>query len=218
MIVEGRFWGLSPYNIYLITITWLVKDGDYVKKGQIIAELLIEWMEDGVCYENTDNRESCETGIISLNVADGAEVDLDTDVLYFIDTSAPKPEPIKLKYFLPAISLYRPLKVTCPICETETTFNSHIRMTTAEGTINLWCYQCQSCGKLKSSEDTHPDGIRIALEDKCKCGGQFRRDKNIFCPSCNYRKTAENRAEDYLHASAEEMEKLEMRHGNEAME
>ena len=82
----------------------------------------------------------------------------------------------------------------------------------------MWAYQCQSCGKLESSEDGHPEGVRVALDNPCECGGQFRRDKNIFCPGCTYRKANENKREDKLHASEQEMERIKTRHGNEEME
>ena len=123
-----------------------------------------------------------------------------------------------LKYFLPEISPYRPIEATCPTCETTTVYCSHARIRTSERAIYLWAYQCQSCGKLESSEDGHPEGIRVALESPCECAGQFRRDKNIFCPSCTYRKSKENKREDKLHASEQEMEIIKTRHGNEEME
>ena len=62
------------------------------------------------------------------------------------------------------------------------------------------------------------EGVRVALESPCECGGQFRRDKNIFCPGCTYRKADENKREDKLHASEQEMENIKTRHGNEEME
>ena len=132
--------------------------------------------------------------------------------------STEKPKP--LKYFLPEISPYDPIKVTCPSCDAKTSYSSHMRFRTSERNIYLRSYQCQSCGKLESSEDSHPDGIRVGLDNQCDCGGQFRRDKNIFCPcpSCNYRKSDENKAELKLYATPEEMESLKMRHGNEEME
>ena len=98
-----------------------------------------------------------------------------------------------LKYFLPEISPFRPIEAKCPICETTTIYCSHWRIRTSERAIYLWAYQCQSCGKFDSSEEGHPEGIRVALEHSCDCGGQFRRDKNIFCSSCNYRKAKENK-------------------------
>jgi hypothetical protein len=122
-----------------------------------------------------------------------------------------------LKYFLSQISPYSPLKAACPSCETTTTFSSHIHLSTSEGSIHINYYQCQSCGKLDTSDEKGQDGIRVGLETRCECGGQFRRDKNIFCPNCQYRKSEENKAEDKLLANEEEMESLSMRHGVEEM-
>ena len=123
-----------------------------------------------------------------------------------------------LKYFLPEISPYRPLEASCPTCNIVTLYCSHARIRTSERAIYLWAFQCQSCGKLESSEDGHPEGVRVALESPCECGGQFRRDKNIFCPGCTYRKAEENKREDKLHASEQEMQHIKTRHGNEEME
>jgi hypothetical protein len=121
------------------------------------------------------------------------------------------------KYFLSQISPYRPLKVTCPVCTTVTVFSSHIHLNTSEGSIHINNYQCQSCGKIETSDENHPDGVRVGLEKLCECGGQFRSDKNIFCPSCQYRKSEENKEEDKLFATEEEMEQLSTRHDEEEM-
>ena len=129
------------------------------------------------------------------------------------DENTPRP----LKYFLPFISPYRPIEVTCPSCQTETHYFSHARMRTDERVHYLWTYQCQSCGTLTNSEEANPDGIPVALRLKCDCGGQFRRDKNIFCPTCAYRKTDENKASNTLYFTDDEMMELERRHGTEEM-
>lgn len=123
-----------------------------------------------------------------------------------------------LKYFLSEIGAYSPLKVTCPECEVNTVFSRYTKIRTTERSIYLWTYQCQSCGKLECSEEGHIEGVRVGLDNSCDCGGQFRRDKNIFCPSCNYRKSDENKPEETLHASPEEMESIKKRHGNEEMQ
>ena len=122
-----------------------------------------------------------------------------------------------LKYFLSEISPYRPIKASCPCCKTETTYSSHIHLSTSEGSIYINYYQCQSCGKLETSDEKNAEGIRVALETACECGGQFRRDKNIFCPVCQYRQSDENKAEDKLIATPEEMENLAMRHDSEEL-
>lgn len=122
-----------------------------------------------------------------------------------------------LKYFLSQISPYSPLKAACPSCETTTSFSSHIHLSTSKGSIHINYYQCQSCGKLDTSDEKNQEGTRVALETRCECGGQFRRDKNIFCPNCQYRKSEENKAEDKLIATLEEMKNLTLRHGTEEM-
>jgi hypothetical protein len=122
-----------------------------------------------------------------------------------------------LTYFLSQISPYSPLKAACPSCETTTSFSSHIHLSASEGSIHINYYQCQSCGKLETSDEKGQDGIRVGLETRCECGGQFRRDKNIFCPNCQYRKSEENKAEDNLFATEGEIENLSMRHGVEEM-
>ena len=130
---------------------------------------------------------------------------------------SPKKKQKPLKYFLAQISPYSPLKAACPCCETTTTFSSHIHLSTSEGSIHINYYQCQSCGKLETSDAKDLEGTRVALENRCECGGQFRRDKNIFCPNCQYRKSEENKAEENLFATEEEIESLSMRHGVEEM-
>ena len=126
-------------------------------------------------------------------------------------------KPIPLKYFLPAISPYSPITATCPSCAVNATYSSHMRLNTSKGSVYLWSYQCQSCGTLTTSDATHPKGACVGLEDKCECGGQYRRDKNIFCPSCNYRKKKDNKSEDKLYATPEEMQAIRKRHGTEEL-
>ena len=50
--------------------------------------------------------------------------------------------------------------------------------------------------------------------DPCKCGGQRRRDKNIFCPGCGYRKRKNNRAESFTAISQVELDILEKKQSN----
>ena len=74
-------------------------------------------------------------------------------------------------------------------------------------------YQCQDCGKLKYSDEFIPKGQTVALSEKCKCQGQYRRDKNIFCPGCQHRKTNKNQTEDYLTLTDSEIENIKKTHG-----
>jgi uncharacterized Zn finger protein (UPF0148 family) len=57
----------------------------------------------------------------------------------------------------------------------------------------------------------------VALNEPCECCGQFRRDRNIFCPNCHYRKSDENRRSEKLTATTEEMEQINQRNGTEEM-
>ena len=43
-----------------------------------------------------------------------------------------------------------------------------------------WGYQCQSCGKFYSLNDSQ----RAAKPLICSCGGELSRDKALFCPKC----------------------------------
>jgi hypothetical protein len=118
-----------------------------------------------------------------------------------------------IKYFLEHIMLFCDLKPACRSCKVNTIFSGWIRVDSSD----LRSYQCQSCGKLKGSDDGHPKGTRVALDDACECGGQFRRDKNVFCPNCRYRQSEENKFEKKLYANPKELKLLRMRHGVEEM-
>jgi hypothetical protein len=52
-------------------------------------------------------------------------------------------------------------------------------------------YQCQDSGELCFSlpDDKSNDAY---LLKRCECGGQFRRDKPLFCAKCLKNKTSEN--------------------------
>lgn len=63
-------------------------------------------------------------------------------------------------------------------------------------------FQCQDCGNIKfeDPETNFPGelkksfrGICVALEIKCDCGGQLRRDKILFCPNCHHKKSTNNK-------------------------
>lgn len=124
---------------------------------------------------------------------------------------------IPLKYFIPAHSPYRPFNLTCPVCEHSSSFSEHMRLNTSNGCVYLWTYQCQDCGKKRNSDEIQTEGISVALNEPCECGGQFRRDRNIFCPNCHYRKSDENCRSEKLTATTEEMEQINQRNGTEEM-
>ena len=114
-------------------------------------------------------------------------------------------------YILAFISQYSPIKATCTECNLATTFSGYWSYRTKERHHNVDEYQCQSCGALSFSEEEQK-GIAVACIDPCKCGGQRRRDKNIFCPGCGYRKRKNNRAESFTAISQVELDILEKRH------
>ena len=107
------------------------------------------------------------------------------------------PEKIKklipFKYYLNEMSTYRPLRRDCEICKNTSSFCGHLRLNKSNGFVYLWHYQCQNCCKLTLSDEKAERGTNVALKDLCECGGQYRRDKNIFCTPCHYRKSYENK-------------------------
>lgn len=131
------------------------------------------------------------------------------------------PEKIKkhipYKYYLIEMSPYRPLRLDCEVCNTTSSFCGHMRMNTSNGCIYLWHYQCQDCGKLTYSDEKAEKGTIVALQEPCECGGQFRRDKNIFCTSCHYRKSDENKFEEKLTATKKQLEAIKKSNDAEEM-
>ena len=114
-------------------------------------------------------------------------------------------------YILAFISQYTPIKATCKECNLETTFSGYWSYRTKERHHNVDQYQCQNCGELSFSEEEQ-NGISVACIQPCKCGGQRRRDKNIFCPGCGYRKRKNNRAESFTTISQVELDILKTKH------
>ena len=116
-------------------------------------------------------------------------------------------------YILAFISQYTPIKATCKECNLETTFSGYWSYRTKKRHHNVDQYQCQNCGELSFSEEEQ-NGISVACIEPCKCGGQRRRDKNIFCPGCGYRKRKNNRAESFTTISQLELDILKARHNS----
>ena len=96
----------------------------------------------------------------------------------------------------------------CSVCGIETIFNGYTRVRLEQYTLHIPEYQCQCCGKLKFSQENQIDytvndygkkvlRCRVALDQTCECGGQFRRDKNIFCPNCHHRKSDDENQIDF---------------------
>jgi len=107
------------------------------------------------------------------------------------------------KYFLKDMSPYRPLQAICSNCEVETVFSGYLRIRLDTHAVHHHQYQCQSCGTLTYGSEPISDSyfddnlvehelVRMALDQPCGCGGQFRRDRNIFCPSCKHRHDPEH--------------------------
>ena len=120
-----------------------------------------------------------------------------------------------IQYFLLCIKAYFPLTAVCSKCELETTFSGLMWIRTDKRKYISYQYQCQDCGKLKYSDEFTSNEHIVALSEKCKCQGQYRRDKNIFCPDCHHRKTIENQTEDSLILTNNEVENLEKIHGKD---
>lgn len=120
-----------------------------------------------------------------------------------------------IQYFLLCIKAYSPITAVCSKCDLETTFSGVMWIRTDKRKYFSYQYQCQDCGNLKYSDKFSSNGQIVALSEKCKCQGQYRRDKNIFCPGCKHRKTNNNQTEDYLTSTDNEIENLKKIHGNE---
>ena len=120
-----------------------------------------------------------------------------------------------IQYFLICIKAYFPITALCSKCGIETTFGGIMWIRTKKRRHRFYQYQCQHCGKLKYSGNHNDNSNVVALSERCKCQGQYRRDKNIFCPNCHHRKTEYNKDEDYNTLTDNEIEILTKRHGNE---
>lgn len=107
------------------------------------------------------------------------------------------------KIYLAAISPHNAIKAICSKCNNSTEFSGSLRVRTEDNAFLIPQYQCQSCGQLTFNDESitptneiggkRVDLVRVALSKKCDCGGQYRRDKNIFCPCCqNRHDSAEN--------------------------
>ncbi|MEY3053102.1 MAG: hypothetical protein RLY31_2887 [Bacteroidota bacterium] len=118
-------------------------------------------------------------------------------------------------FFLPFFNPYLPFRGACRVCSHEFVLNGYRSLLTNLGEIIQHEYQCQGCGAFRFAGGELPptEGVRAALAEPCDCGGQFRRDKNIFCPSCGYRKQPDNRAEEYLAIPQATFDALRERHG-----
>lgn len=104
----------------------------------------------------------------------------------------------KVQLYLTSMRPIPATKIECPECQKTETLSGYMRLRTNRGSIYCYQYQCQNCGEFHYSDEKGEGGIIVALKERCKCSGQFRRDKDIFC-SCGYRKNELNREEDFLY-------------------
>ena len=114
-------------------------------------------------------------------------------------------------YILAFVSQYSPIKAICKECDLETTFSGFWSYSTEHRRHMVNEYQCQSCGELSYSKEEQT-GIPVACVEPCNCGGQRRRDKNIFCPGCGYRKRLNNKRESFTTISQVELDILKTKH------
>ena len=87
----------------------------------------------------------------------------------------------------------------CKNCGVITHFTGQNRYRLEENGIDIVKYQyehqCQDCGALKMADPDDKLDTTILLKDRCSCGGQYRRDKPLFCHSCKSNKTPEDKSD-----------------------
>jgi hypothetical protein len=85
------------------------------------------------------------------------------------------------------------LSANCKHCGITTIFTGHkrYRVDDLASVLLIPEYQCQDCGNLTFSMPDK-DGNNEILTKRCECGGQFRRDKPLFCHGCQINKTSLN--------------------------
>lgn len=90
------------------------------------------------------------------------------------------------------------LRATCRNCLQTTFYTGKVRVKIEKDGQRLLKYQrefqCQDCGELKI-EDPDNELLVDWLIERCECGGEFRRDKPIFCKYCKANKTELNKSE-----------------------
>lgn len=118
-----------------------------------------------------------------------------------------------IHYYLHCIRQYANIEAECSKCDLVTKFAGVLTIRTGEERIVNRQYQCQDCGLLTYSGNYQEDGVTVALEERCDCGGQYRSDKNIFCPGCQHRKAEHNKQEDFLSITEEQSNNLYEKHG-----
>jgi len=87
-------------------------------------------------------------------------------------------------------------ELTCRNCNNKTFYSTFNKWQSNNHAKYEWGYQCQDCGELTMSEE-NIEGRQYLIE-RCSCGGQFRRDKPLFCKNCKNNKTNENVSDEYV--------------------
>lgn len=78
----------------------------------------------------------------------------------------------------------------CRFCGTSTMYNNYWQGRDEE-TLERYpipFYQCQTCGEVQAAQNREYEHIWDYSNDRCKCGGELRRDRPLFCPSCKGQK------------------------------
>ncbi len=87
-------------------------------------------------------------------------------------------------------------ELTCSLCNFKLFYANFNRYRYSDYAEYEWGYQCQECGEVIMSKEQYDD--RPYILERCNCGGQFRRDKNLFCKNCKGNKTDENVSDEFV--------------------
>lgn len=101
-------------------------------------------------------------------------------------------------------------ELTCRLCSSTVFYQDFNRFRSSDFVEFEWGYQCQDCGELKMSKEQYDD--RPYLLERCTCGGQFRRDKDLFCKNCKGNKTDENISDEFIKFKDDNGEPILIKH------
>jgi RNA-directed DNA polymerase len=96
---------------------------------------------------------------------------------------------IKKKGFL-FDDFHRGTNIICRNCGLETNFDNYIQFryrapgSEASEISRHYQFQCQDCGELSYPDPSKVNNEMQTTEERCKCGGELRRDKALFCKAC----------------------------------
>lgn len=186
---------IGKYDYYSTLILYQFMDEEFylVRFQDDNYEYYTSYKEGYEEYENLIKyKESCEEDLEDEN-EDENEDEIENNSLDQI--------------YLTSISPYFSKKIKCFDCGKEEVLSGYNKIITNKQSIYIYQYQCQSCGEYIFSDENSKDGVIVALKEKCKCGGQFRRDKNVFC-SCGFRKTSSNKQEVYYFVNQAQIDLL----------